>query len=49
MELPSKGIKYYIDLINKFEDKPYIFSIAGMSLNENLNIIKIISEEEERI
>ena len=48
MGLPNKGIKYYIDLIKKFEDKPYIFSIAGMSVDENLNIIKIISENVKK-
>ena len=43
MGLPNKGIDYYIDIANEFK-KPYIISLSGLNLNENLIMIdKIIN------
>ena len=45
MGLPNNGYKYYIDLIdniNSKDTKPYIISIAGLSLFDNILIIKEI-------
>ena len=42
MGLPNKGIDYYISIANEFK-KPYIISVSGLNLEENLIIIdKII-------
>ena len=42
MGLPNKGIDYYISIANEFK-KPYIISISGLDLTENLIILdKII-------
>ena len=42
MGLPNKGIDYYISIENEFK-KPYIISISGLNLDENLIMLdKII-------
>lgn len=48
MGLPNKGYKYYIDIINKLSSnnvKPYIISIAGMCLDDNIIIINAIHDK----
>ena len=43
MGLPNKGIDYYISIANEFK-KPYIISIAGLNLEENIVMIdKVIN------
>lgn len=43
MGLPNKGIDYYISIANEFK-KPYIISISGLNLDENLIMLdKIIT------
>ena len=43
MGLPNKGIDYYISIANEFK-KPYIISMSGLNLDENLIMIdKIIN------
>ena len=52
MGLPNNGYKFYIDIIPKLYEKsqfmsikkPYIISVAGLSLADNLNIIKDINK-----
>lgn len=48
MGLPNHGYKYYIDLIdniNSKDSKPYIISIAGLSIKDNIHIINKISKK----
>ena len=48
MGLPNKGIDYYIDIANEFK-KPYIISISGLNLDENLIMIdKIITALKDK-
>ena len=43
MGLPNKGIDYYINIANEFK-KPYIISMSGLNLDENMIMIdKIIT------
>jgi len=42
--LPNNGYKYYIDLAKKNKySKPFIISVAGLTLNDNIEIIKEIN------
>lgn len=46
MGLPNKGIKYYIDFIERNESADHsltVLSVAGLSKQENLNLLKIAS------
>ena len=48
MGLPNKGYKYYISIIDDLSQnniKPYIISIAGMCLQDNILIINSIHEK----
>ena len=48
MGLPNKGYKYYIDIIDKLSSnnvKPYIISIAGICLDDNILIINSIQNK----
>jgi len=38
MGLPNKGIDYYINIANEFK-KPYIISMSGLNLDENMIMI----------
>lgn len=52
MGLPNNGFQFYLDMISKLyelhqqksNDKPYIISVAGLSLSDNVKIIKDINE-----
>jgi dihydroorotate dehydrogenase (fumarate) len=51
MGLPNLGIQYYLDYAIQYEKKdaerpPLFFSIAGMSSDENVNMLKQIQESE---
>ncbi|CCD26186.1 dihydroorotate dehydrogenase NDAI_0H00120 [Naumovozyma dairenensis CBS 421] len=51
MGLPNKGIDYYLSYVlerqRKFPDEgPIFFSVAGMSVEENLKLLKIIQESD---
>ena len=49
MGLPNRGIQYYLDYAIDRQDKfetPMFFSIAGMSVEENIEMLKIIQESE---
>lgn len=41
MGLPNQGLDYYIDLVEEMEShqKPYLLSLAGLSLEENLEML----------
>ena len=39
MGLPNFGYKYYSEFYDKFTDKPYIISISGMNLDDNVQMI----------
>jgi dihydroorotate dehydrogenase (fumarate) len=41
MGLPNKGIDYYISIANEIE-KPYFISVAGLNIEENIEIIERI-------
>lgn len=49
MGLPNNGYIYYIDYLDKLYlnniTKPYIISVAGLSLDDNIKIIKTINEK----
>ena len=55
MGLPNKGYQFYIDMIDKINNhyvenpdmncKPYIISLAGLSLNDNIKIINKINRK----
>jgi dihydroorotate dehydrogenase (fumarate) len=48
MGLPNNGYNFYIDMISKINDsntKPYIISIAGLNLNDNITIINKIHKK----
>ena len=50
MGLPNHGIRYYLDFIEnqqKSTPKPIILSVAGLSREENLKLLKIASETKE--
>ena len=56
MGLPNNGYKFYIDMIPKLYQKsqyssirkPYIISVAGLSLADNLKIIKDINKSKKQ-
>lgn len=43
MGLPNKGIDYYISIANEIT-KPYIISVAGLNIDENIEIIERIRD-----
>ena len=43
MGLPNKGIDYYISIANEIE-KPYFISVAGLNIEENIEIIERIKK-----
>lgn len=50
MGLPNNGYQYYIDYIdilnkNNTSSKPYIISVAGLCLEDNLKIIKSVDDK----
>lgn len=49
MGLPNLGLQYYLDYAldrqNKFET-PMFFSVAGMSVDENIEMLKVIQESD---
>jgi dihydroorotate dehydrogenase (fumarate) len=48
MGLPNNGYKFYIDMIDKingYNTKPYIISIAGLKLEDNIEIINTIHNQ----
>ncbi|KAM3161351.1 Dihydroorotate dehydrogenase (fumarate) [Lachancea thermotolerans] len=53
MGLPNEGFDYYLDYVLQYqkenpENVPPFFSVAGMSLNENLELLKKIQGSEYR-
>ncbi|MGX7164444.1 dihydroorotate oxidase [Enterococcus massiliensis] len=49
MGLPNKGIAYYLDFAMEYQKKsstPLFFSVAGMSVEENIDMLKMIQESE---
>lgn len=49
MGLPNLGLHYYLDYAIANQDKfmaPMFFSVAGMSVEENIEMLKIIQESE---
>ncbi|CEP64009.1 dihydroorotate dehydrogenase LALA0_S10e00166g [Lachancea lanzarotensis] len=51
MGLPNKGFQYYLDYVvdyqkNDSDGKAPFFSVAGMSRDENINILKIIQRSD---
>ena len=57
MGMPNNGYKFYIDMIDKINNnktKPYIISVAGLKLDDNIKIIneihdKVISGSKKNI
>ena len=55
MGLPNNGYLYYVDMIPKLYEKaqllgirkPYIISVAGLSLEDNLKIIETINQSKK--
>ncbi len=43
MGLPNQGHAFYSDYAAKVTDKPYFVSVAGLSLEENLQILKVLN------
>jgi dihydroorotate dehydrogenase (fumarate) len=49
MGLPNQGIRYYLNFVEnhqRFTSKPLILSVAGLSRQENLELLKIAGEAE---
>ncbi len=49
MGLPNNGIKYYLDFIEKNQaitDKLIMLSVAGLTKNENIELLKIANESD---
>lgn len=49
MGLPNLGLDYYLDYVSDFQQKndlPIFFSVAGMSIEENLTMLRKIEESD---
>lgn len=44
MGLPNEGIHFYLDFFEIHPEKPHFLSVAGLSFEENIQLLKIVKE-----